>query len=625
MTIALISPSRAGAWWPVVGTPVAVALALLVVPAITGLTAVHASALAFAVGSGLVLTMAPRGLASARTWVIAYLLLQFPVRALYLVSAPTERPLIDELLSPGSGLEPALTEALLLSLVGLAIMAGAYFAVMPATGRARPLLFGASLVSWRFFVLLAVASLLLPLERAGGGFLPSLPGLAASGAAAAACYVFVMSPRGHTPVLIMSLAYVGVRVVVLSSKLAAFECLLAVVVALVARSRRSRRLPVHLALTAVVGLVAAVATLLIFAKASGRSEGQDFTGSLEQGATAAVSRSYGVDALAASQARLDAGGERLNGSTFTELAHSWVPRAVWPDKPPSYSLRFGSDVFWFSPQAGMEYFAPSYSGEWLMNFGVVGVIAGWALFGVGAAAVDRIPSLAHRVLWLISVVHLVEGSFVAQVWLAAPFVAGGYWVLRQPRTDPPGLDVVSLHAVPRDEDPSSVLADQVVVEAVVVGDQDDGRRRRQLLGRENDEGYLGADVIFSHLWVAGPDVSPEGEQPFSDDGPGGLPGITDIGLAGQAEQQVAGTVEGDAPAVETQEDAPRDMVGPVVVDVVGEVHATEAPAEVLAHAPGQLAGVDGQAVTAELAHSLEGSGVNPGEGHHVQVLNEGTR
>lgn len=400
-----------------------------------GLRGVDLAAVVFLVAAVAVALIGPRGLVSARTWVIGYLVVQFPVRALFLLTAPKERPPIYAEFSPGVGLEAALVKALLQSLLGLLVLGAAYLLARPRATARRVPRFDAVLVPGRTVGLLLVAAALLPIEGgpstgAGGGFILSMPGLAASGAAAAICYAFVQAPRRYAVLFVLALAYTASRVMMLSSKMALLSCVVAIVISLTGRAqRRTGRVPVVRGL--VVVLVGVLVALYVFAVSSGRSEGKGFADSLSEGTAAAVSRSYGVDAVMASNAHLDAGAEPLHGSSFIEVFYSWVPRAVWPDKPRSFSIRFGEEVFSFSSGVGSEFFAPSYSGEWLLNFGTIGLLLGWTLFGVLLARVDAMPSVAHRTLWLVSLVHLVEGSVVAQLWLAGPFILGGYWVLRR--------------------------------------------------------------------------------------------------------------------------------------------------------------------------------------------------
>ncbi|MCU1602195.1 MAG: hypothetical protein JWO22_2904 [Frankiales bacterium] len=441
MTTVLAGPDRLRGrrvQWSLV--PLLTAGVLLLVP---DLDLVHALVVLFLAMAVASLLIAPRGLVVARTFVVGYLVLQFPVRALFLLTAPKERPPLYAELAPGTGLEPALAQALAQSCAGLAVMLLAY-CLVPRKRTEVKTVVGASLRRVPLLWLLGVAVLLLPVEvkgaaagAVGGSFLLSLPGLAACGAAAAVSYAFVQEPGRHLVPFALCLGYVAARVSLLHSKLGLLGCLLALIIGFAAREReQGRRRPVPWR-GAVVLVLAVLGALVVFAVSSGRNRGQDLSGVISQGSEAAVSRSYGVDALVASNEHLKAGAAPLHGSSFLDLATSWIPRGLWPDKPRSFSIRFGEEVFSFSHSAGNEFFAPSYSGEWLLNFGLVGLLVGWAVFGVVLARVDAIGSLGHRMLWLVPAVHMVEGSVVAQLWLALPFVLGGYAVLRATRPDHP--------------------------------------------------------------------------------------------------------------------------------------------------------------------------------------------
>jgi hypothetical protein len=570
-----------------------------------------------------VMLLAPRGLVSARTWVVGYLVVQFPVRGLFLLTAPKERPPIYAEFSPGVGLEHALVQALVQSLVGLALLAAAYLVALPRRRASAPPVVDVDLRSLRVYVLLLVAVLLLPLEAGtagssgtGGGFIVSLPGLMASGAAAAASYAFVQAPRQHLLPFLLALGYAGMRVVLLSSKLSLLACVVAIVISLTARSAHQHSRRSHAVRGLVVVLVAGLLAAYIFAVASGRDRNHGVVETLTEGAAAAVSRSYGADALMATNAHLDAGAQQLNGATFVEVAYSWVPRAVWPGKPKSFSIRFGEDVFSFSTGVGSEFFAPSYSGEWVLNFGTFGLLVGWLLFGLLLAWVDAMRSIAHRMLWLVPVVHLVEGSVVAQFWLAAPFLLGGYWVLRRVVwSDSERLDVISLHPVPAVEDVPRVGRDEVVVEAVMIGHEDDRVRGGQLGGGEVDPGDLPRDMLLDDVRVAGPDVRAKSEETVGDDGARGLPCVAGVSLVGQPQEQHPGAVDSGAPGVQTEHHPADDVVGHVVVDVVRQLDEPETLTQGAPHAPRQVARVDREAVATD-----PGAG---GEGHEAERLGGG--
>jgi hypothetical protein len=413
--------------------------AAAVVAVLSGRAPLTLSVLAFVVLAAGVVLLPRRGLAVARTWVVGYLVLQFPVRVFFLLSGPVEPPPIYAAYAPGSGLEGMLTTAMIQVDVALAVL-GAAYAVTSLRTRRSPDVGDVRIDNGRFAALFGLALALLFLEvrmfsghtTGGGDFAFALPGLAAAGASAVVCYAFARRPAEHAVLFVAALAYNAARVVLLSSKLSLLASVLALIIGFSTRSRADRPAGAGAWRTLRSALVAVVMVLVAsyaFAAAVPTAERGAVGPAVAQGATNAVSRSYGVDALLAVNGYVDRGGPLQMGASIAGLAWSWVPRQLWPDKPKSFSVQFGEEVFSFSSIAGESYFAPGYFGEWVMNWGTLGLLAGAIVFGAGLALVDAMASVPRRVLWIIVMVHLVEGSLVAQFWLAAPFLVGGYWIL----------------------------------------------------------------------------------------------------------------------------------------------------------------------------------------------------
>jgi oligosaccharide repeat unit polymerase len=403
---------------------------LVVVMAFPPLTDVGLLLVGVIAAALVLLLLPPTGLTVAKTWTVGYLLVQFPIRSLFLLSRPVkEPPPIYRLYVPGVGGDTLLRQALSQVLLGLLVLTAAYLVTMRLSRTGRPVQLDARLRRGWLYALLALAVIGLPAEMATGAmFLITLPGLFAAGAGAFVCYAFARNPRKHFLPFVLVLCYEVVRVVLLHSKLALLAAVTGLAVGFaVSSGQRDRRRRI-LRMTAVTVVSILVALLVFAASIPGNGGGVGGLGEFGKGASAVVSRSYGVDALMVSNYYLNTGGEPLNGSSMTDLLSSWIPRALWPDKPLSFSQRFGEEIFYFSPLAGQSFFAPSYPGEWLLNFGSIGLLAGWLLLGILLGRVDSMPSIAHRVLWLTVCVHLVEGSLVAQFWLAVPFLLGGYLV-----------------------------------------------------------------------------------------------------------------------------------------------------------------------------------------------------
>jgi hypothetical protein len=166
-------------------------------------------------------------------------------------------------------------------------------------------------------------------------------------------------------------------------------------------------------------------TLIVLAfSAASPVKPQSAVEAIQSSLHAITSRSYGIDSVIATQVYLS-GHESLGTDSLNGAATAWVPRAVWPDKPKSFSEQFGRVVFWFSPLAGLAFFAPTLTGEGLLMAGPATAALLWALLGVAAATVDCHASLHWRLLWLFPLVHLVEGSVIAQAFLALPMLLAG--------------------------------------------------------------------------------------------------------------------------------------------------------------------------------------------------------
>jgi hypothetical protein len=413
-------------------------LTLVATPWLSQLTTLHLLILAFLVVAGFSFVMKPRGLVASRTWVVGYLLLQFPVRAVFLVSQPKEDPAVYSLYLPGSGLEQQLILALVQAGLGLLIFMAAYRMIIAKRIVGQRPSFDVHMDLPRAYILLVAGILLLPLEvrissgetTAGGDFILSIPGLMASGAAAVVFYAFAREPHRYLLPFLLGSIYGIARVILLGSKLALLGSIVAVAIGLAVRSRNRRSGFSRSARGLFIVLVGALVAAYIFASAIPQGNKGGIVPSISRGAMAAVSRSYGVDSVIAVNSYLASGGNKLYGESFAEVVYSWVPRTLWPEKPKSFSVRFGEQIFSFSSLAGISFFAPTYSGEWLLNFDIVGLLVGWLVFGIFLACIDSLRSVPHRLLWLIAAVHLVEGSIVAQFWLAAPFIVGGYLALQ---------------------------------------------------------------------------------------------------------------------------------------------------------------------------------------------------
>ena len=86
------------------------------------------------------------------------------------------------------------------------------------------------------------------------------------------------------------------------------------------------------------------------------------------------SRFYGMDAFIASKNYIYDKG-LLYGETFYELIFFWIPRKIWTDKPITITYEFGFMLQpYFSKNTLTGFTSSSLIGEFLLNFGYVGIL-----------------------------------------------------------------------------------------------------------------------------------------------------------------------------------------------------------------------------------------------------------
>ena len=147
-----------------------------------------------------------------------------------------------------------------------------------------------------------------------------------------------------------------------------------------------------------------------------------------------LSRFYGIDAIAVIIEHVRLTGHYLMGSSLAEVLYWFVPRALWPDKPFTFSFTFGQLFQSYVGWGGEAYASTTMFGELYLNFGVFGVIAGSFLFGIIIRSfyvylIGRIQTKSAIMLYaicLLGTVEFTEGPIGAHVALmvseAAPFV-----------------------------------------------------------------------------------------------------------------------------------------------------------------------------------------------------------
>lgn len=132
-------------------------------------------------------------------------------------------------------------------------------------------------------------------------------------------------------------------------------------------------------------------TLLVFVvgysyRGIGRAE--DFEASLAEynGQKALIfetffGRFYGTDSFMVVLDATDQGYPLQHGKTLADLMYFYVPRAIWPGKPESYSMDFGREFLAATPEAGQTFFTPTLPAELYLNFGLGGLLVGGLLTG----------------------------------------------------------------------------------------------------------------------------------------------------------------------------------------------------------------------------------------------------
>lgn len=395
---------------------------------------------------------------SSITWILAYLALSTVGRGLSLIALHQPGAPIYSLLGGGSYLAEAIKMSVQDNLIGMAAFS---LGVRVVRSRNRegsmrvPTMNASGLAPW---IVLGAATLALPVQgwlsattepTEGGAFILDLPGYAALGILTALTAALFAGRRIRLTLWTFLMAYAVVRLFLIGSKFGVLAVVVAVIVGSTV-SGRGKALPRLIRTTARFGLPIAALVVFSVPVLSGSSESAPLSQRLQVGADALVSRSYSLDAEMASREWLrQRGNDYLLGSSFASIAYSWVPRQLWPEKPKSFSDSFGQDMFGFSPQSGIRFFSPSYTGEWLLNFSYPGIIVGWMLFGYAARRSDLVADLGLRAVFVIVMTHMIEGSLVAQFWLAAPLVFGALLLTsRRPSSTPPSRPGSPLSEVP---------------------------------------------------------------------------------------------------------------------------------------------------------------------------------
>jgi hypothetical protein len=116
-----------------------------------------------------------------------------------------------------------------------------------------------------------------------------------------------------------------------------------------------------------------------------------------------LSRSYQFDAASMILAKTKSVDDYRLGSTFDDLLWFYVPRQWWPSKPVSFGFTFAQQFF---PGANLtDAYTPSMVGELYLDFGVLGVVFGFYLFGIALRACYE--AFARRKTQLATAIYVV--------------------------------------------------------------------------------------------------------------------------------------------------------------------------------------------------------------------------
>lgn len=133
-----------------------------------------------------------------------------------------------------------------------------------------------------------------------------------------------------------------------------------------------------------------------------------------------LDRSYQFDAAAMILAKTTSVNDYRLGGTFEELAWFYVPRQWWPTKPLSFSYAFPAEFF--PGDTEVASYTPSMLGELYLNFGVLGVLAGFYAFGIGLRAIYIALSRSRSqvaigvyAMVLFRLTNMVEGPIATHV------------------------------------------------------------------------------------------------------------------------------------------------------------------------------------------------------------------
>jgi hypothetical protein len=130
-------------------------------------------------------------------------------------------------------------------------------------------------------------------------------------------------------------------------------------------------------------------------------------------------RLYGIDSLLVERALTPSVYPYLHGSTYERLPASFVPRAIWNNKPALSLGKWFGDRYWGrNTTEDQSYQAVGFPGEFYLNFGPLGVLFGMFLVGFlyrlwyAWLAIDWSILTVSLLVVSVPIMLQIEGDFV---------------------------------------------------------------------------------------------------------------------------------------------------------------------------------------------------------------------
>ena len=128
------------------------------------------------------------------------------------------------------------------------------------------------------------------------------------------------------------------------------------------------------------------------------------------------------------------------GETMAYVSYTFIPRLLWPDKPPLSKSSWFTVYLGFSPREAEATTATGITatGELYWNFGIIGVVSGMLFIGILIGAVWRLAGadprgkLLHMLLYtslLVEIMNMPEAVTTTAYWIADFLIFGAVFLL----------------------------------------------------------------------------------------------------------------------------------------------------------------------------------------------------